>query len=362
MRHTFFAALAASAALVCSCDNTSDLLSCETYEEAMKNCELTVEFGVPETKVAAQTEANEKTIQNVQIFVFRAGSGADKGKLDVSASAGFDTPLAESSGKYSSLELRCSTGEREVWAVVNDAKDHTKGSDAIANKEQFLALTTELKDNTPTKLFMIGSQSANLKEGKESLTVNVKRVCASVILEKVTNDFISPGYQKTGVFKVGDCYLLNVPGKINFGLTLDPSGLSPDDWYARMKAESASPRKDLIYDAVTEKTVEYQAYDNTVHTFYAYPNNCGFSTDSNWSTRATVLVLETRIYDGKEWVKYYYPVALKDGLKGNCQYKVSLTVKRPGSLDPNVPVTFDDVTPVVTVSDWESGATYTPEV
>ena len=48
-------------------------------------CILTARFDAPGTKVAGQTPANEKAIQNVQIFVFRAGEGRDDGVLEVAA-------------------------------------------------------------------------------------------------------------------------------------------------------------------------------------------------------------------------------------------------------------------------------------
>ena len=141
------------------------------------------------------------------------------------------------------------------------------------------------------------------------------------------------------------------------------AALPEADWYARMAAETGSPRGDLIYDhPETPKIVNYGSSDTTPHTFYAYPNNCAVSEDASWSPRATLLVLEASLYNGHDWVKYYYPVALDGGLVSNRQYRVSLTVHRPGSLDPNVPVKFDDVTPVVRVTDWEGGDTYQSEI
>lgn len=331
------------------------------------SCELTVALdgaAAPSTKVASQTESNEKTIQNVQVFVFRAGNGADQGKLDVSSSVGFDTPLGLSTGEFydpSKLKIKCSTGEREIYVVVNDAVDHTRDA-GIRTKAQFLALTTQLKDNTPSKLFMIGSIAVTLVEGTQKVTVPVKRVCAAVILEGVTNAFVSPAYQGDNVFRVGNCYLMNVPGKINFGLTTEPSTLEDSDWYGRLAAETESPQKDLIFDAVTAKTVNYTQTDNTSHTFYAYPNNCAFSEDLTWSRRATVLVVEAEINDGDGWMKYYYPVAIKDGLQSNKQYRINLSVNRPGSLDPNRTVRFSDLEPDIVVSDWEEGTPYSPSI
>ena len=84
---------------------------------------------------------------------------------------------------------------------------------------------------------------------------------------------------------------------------------------------------------------------------------------ATWCARATLLVLEASIKYPSGWTKYYYPVQLGAGpLLSNKQYRVNLTIHRPGSLDPNHPVTFDDVTPVITVSDWESGDRYDREI
>ena len=361
---SLFAALGAAALLLLA--GACNKLPADRTDTQSGGGEVTLNVnlgGGPHTKVAAQTEANEKMIRNVQIFVFRAGSGGDAGNLEISASSGFDGELEVSAGSYSGLTLKCTTGEREIWAVVNDARDHTVGADAVASKADLLALTHELKDARREKLFMIGGVTRTLHEGVEDVEIPVKRLVASVILQSVKNDFISPAYQKSETFRVEDCYLINVPGRIAFSGTGEPSALPEDDWYARMGAETTSPRGDLIYDRLeTPKIVNYGSSDTTPHTFYTYPNDCTLSEDASWSPRATLLVLEASIYNGHEWMKYYYPVAISGGLASNKQYTVNLTVHRPGSLDPNVPVKFDDVTPVVKVSDWDGGENYEPEI
>lgn len=330
---------------------------------------LTVNFEAPSTKVGSQTATNEKSIQNVQIFVFRAGSGGDAGNLEIAASAGFDTPLGETAGSYSGITVKCSVGQREVWAVVNDSEDRTAGPAAVATKSEFLALTHELQKSSPAKLLMIGHSGTSadpavtLHEGREEVSVDVHRLVASVILESVKNDFSSPAYQKADMFRLENCYLLNVPGRINFGETSEPAALPTEYWYARMEAETASPKGDLLFDPLAGQIVNYGATYTVPHTFYTYPNNCTPSEDASWCTRATLLVLEASILYPSGWMKYYYPVQLGNGpLLSNKQYRVNLTIHRPGSLDPNRPVTFDDVTPVITVTDWESGDRYDQEI
>ncbi len=323
---------------------------------------LAVNFHVPATKVAAQSESNEKMIRNVQIFVFRAGSGGDAGNLEIAASAGFDQELEASTGSFNGITLRCSTGEREIWAVVNDARDHTAGPDAVATKDDFLALTHDLKDARKDKLLMLGTSGAlTLHEGREDVDITVRRAAASVILESVTQDFSSPAYQKNGVFRVEDCYLLNVPGRVNFAGSIEPSTLPTDAWYARMEAQTNLP-EGLIYDRVTPKLLNYGDVDTTPHAFYAYPNDCAPSEDASWCARSTLLVLEASVYNGHDWQKYYYPVALTGGLEANKQYRVNLILHRPGTLDVNRPVKIEDVTTVVRVSDWDSGDRYDQDI
>lgn len=331
--------------------------------------QLSVRFDAPATKVSTQSVSNEKAIQNVQIFVFRAGNGADAGNLEIAASAGFDSPLGVTGGTYDGMTLRCSTGQREIWAVVNDSEDRTATPGAVTTKSEFLALTHELQRSTATKLLMIGHSGTDaapavmLHEGREELSISVHRLAASVILESVKNDFSSPAYQKADMFRLESCYLINVPGRINFGQTSEPSALPAEQWYARLAAETASPKADLLYDALSGQIVNYSTTYTVPHTFYTYPNNCAVSEDASWCARATLLVLEASILYPSGWVKYYYPVQLGAGpLCSNKQYRVNLIIHRPGSLDPNRPVAFDDVTPVIRVTDWESGDNYDREI
>ena len=363
MKKTIILLLAFSLALLsCNKQNSDELTAAEpTPGECLLTVNLNDGHGL--TKVASQSAENETVINNVQVFVFRAGDGPDSGMLDVCASAGFPNPLVGENGTYGKMKLKCTAGTREIWAVVNDAVDHTAKDGGVSNRDDLLALTTELKDNSSTKLFMIGSTTEELRSGSAEVSVKVKRVCASVILESVANDFIAPSYQATGMFRIKACYLMNVPAMTNFGQTVKAGSLTDQKyWYARMAAETTSPQKDLIYDKVDPSVeVNYGSACRTVHTFYSYPNNCEFSRDNGWCPRATMLVVEAELKSGQSWDTYYYPVTL-ESLESNKQYRVNLTVKRPGSTDPNDPVEFTDMVPVITVEDWESGENYNPEI
>lgn len=372
MIRRFFPILMGSLLVLASCATKIDPQPDPAPVPGQGDCLLTVGFdSAVGTKVASQTLTNEKAIQNVQIFVFRAGDGGDKGVLEIAASAGFDTPLGVTEGTYSGITVKCSTGLREVWAVVNDSEDHTAGANAVRTKAEFLALTHALETSAPSKFLMLGRSNADqvdpavlLTEGAVQVTVKVHRMAAAVVLEEVVNSFDSPAYQRAESFRLDAAYLINVPGRVKYdeAVPVEPSALDASDWYAKMAAETAGSRAAILYDDLGGAIVNYGSSNTVTHTFYCYPNNCAASEDASWSPRATVLVLEASIKYEAGWQKFYYPVTLTGGIQSNKKYAVRLTVHRPGSTDPNKPVTFNDVTPVVTVVDWETGQSYTPNI
>ncbi len=160
---------------------------------------------------------------------------------------------------------------------------------------------------------------------------------------------------------------MNVPARIDYGQSTSPSSLGASDWYARLGKEADPAKSALILDESAPHVLDYNNTYKTVHSFYAYPNDCPPSTDANWSPRATVLVLEAEFdVDGVTY-DCYYPVTLYKedegtGLEGNRQYRVRLTIKRPGSDNPNEPVEFDRLSGVIEVVDWEDGAEYTETI
>ena len=309
------------------------------------SCQLEVRFAdkAAATRVTGQSLDDESRVRNVQIFVFRSDNG---GILDASAAAGFDQPLDYSSvsGSGPSLNLTCTTGEREIWAVVNGASDLVS-SGAVGSRDELLLQTSALSENSSDGLFMIGSVEQTLAAGSSSVEIPVRRACASVILESVTNAMEAPAYRKPGSFRLKDVYLMNVPARIDYGQSTSPSSLGASDWYAKLGKEADPAKSALILDESAPHVLDYNNTYKTVHSFYAYPNDCPPSVT----------------YD------CYYPVTLYKedegtGLEGNRQYRVRLTIKRPGSDNPNEPVEFDRLSGVIEVIDWEDGAEYTETI
>lgn len=360
MKNSIILMASIAAFAICGCEKQNRFADNDT--EGGTRCRLSVNFdGGLQTKLSDQNNAGESNIRNVQIFVFR--SDAD-GMLDACFSAGFDSPLDHdaSSTPYSCPTLDCTVGNREVWAVVNGSEDYTLGS-GVGNKAALLSKYSTLEQNAPDGLFMIGSQTLDLKPGSASVNLTVRRVCASVVLESVKNDMAAEAYRKPGSFRIKSVYLVNVPAKTDFGLTLPPSSLAPDDWYAKLGPDASDARSALILDEQGPVTLEYGKLYNTAHRFYSYPNDCPPSTGASWSPRATNLVVEAELHDGKSWHECYYPISLydKDGRKGlerNKRYRVKLTIRRPGSDSPNEPVEFGAVSGSITVASWDTGQSY----
>lgn len=349
--------------LMCLVIACTEKLNAPVSQQDAMDCKLRVNFKDSSTKVASQTDAKEKSIRNVQVFVFRAAASESESALDVCASAGFDTELDISTGEYDGISLQCTAGQRVVYAVINDSQDRTQS--AVRTLSDFLAQCHELSSSSSSKLLMIGSADANLLPGDNNLSVSVRRMCASVVLSSVSNDFWAPAYRAEGCFRVDAAYLLNVPGRINFAGTSLASSLDAQYWCNKSSVDASASNltKDLV-GAESGSIVNYSGEYNVKHSFYTYPNDCSESSAEAWTQRATILVVETSIKYPSGWQKSYYPVVVapSGGILSNKQYKVDLTIHRPGSSDPNQPVQFGDVTPLIQVLDWETGESYNPEI
>lgn len=300
-----------------------------------------------ETKTTGQTDANETAIKSCQVFVFRA----DNGKLDASSYAGSLTASGSTS-----LTLDCTSGSRNVYAIVNAAKDYTA---TVKDEASLKALNTDLKDNSANALFMSGSTSATLAEGACKVSVSVRRAAASIILNKISVDMDAAVYKGAGLFKVSRIYLVNVCGRTNFALSAKPSAVALDYWYAQLKEEADATKKKLISDDLsTPVTIENGASSSKKYTYYAYPNDCAHSTSKTFSQRATLLVVEAKL-DGET---YYYPLKF-DSLESNKRYIISnLTIHRPGSKSPYVPVLFSTASANISVAAWGEGSTASVEI
>ena len=360
MKNLLFAAASLASLLLMGCNKLNPAVCAEDGATCELNLHLTDNAL---TKVTGTTGTNEAKIQNVQIFVFRTGKDDANSVLDACTSLGFDGAAVD----VSKINLKCTVGSRQIYAIANADADYTADG-SVGTVADLLSKTMMLEKMEADRLLMLGNLKVDLVSGTQGHSVTVYRACASVILESVTNEMQASIYRKDGSFKIKNVYLTNVPAKINFGQTIKASSLSESDcWYARMTAETDSGKNKLIYDAQAETIVNPGSANanKTAHTFYTFPNDCDSKTDAAWCPRATRLVIEAMYYDGTAWRDCYYPITLyksAPGLEANKQYKVNLTVNRPGSDDPDKPIVFGDLSGTITVSDWFTGESYTETI
>ena len=308
MKKSIFAFAAILAALV-AC-NKNDVAPMQPQnQESLVPCELTVGICGAMTKATAVSADNEAKVNNLQVFVFRGD--------DLDAYASVDNAKE--------LTLSCTAGERVVYALVN-APDYS----AVPGKAALLAKVSELSANSLTNFEMVGSKSVTLPQS-EKVSIDVNRIASRVVLKKITRSFTSEALQALN-FKVDAIYLINVAGNTSYDLSAAPA-----KWYnvAENKNELAS----LLYDAPASLITNGQSY-STAHTFYAYPNDL--------ATNTTRLVIETTLGE----TKYYYPINLPE-MAANKSYEIEeVKITRPGSDNPDEPVSFADATFSINVIDW----------
>ena len=308
MKKSIFAFAAALAALV-AC-NKNDVAPMQPQnQESLVPCELTVGICGAMTKATAVSADNEAKVNNLQVFVFRGD--------DLDAYASVDNAQE--------LTLSCTAGDRVVYALVN-APDYS----AVPGKAALVAKVSELSANSLTNFEMVGSKSVTLPQS-EKVSIDVNRIASRVVLKKITRSFTSEALQALN-FKVDAIYLINVAGNTSYDLSAAPA-----KWYnvAENKDELAS----LLYDAPASLITNGQSY-STAHTFYAYPNDL--------ATNTTRLVIETTLGE----TKYYYPINLPE-MAANKSYEIEeVKITRPGSDNPDEPVSFADATFSINVIDW----------
>ena len=308
MKKSIFAFAAALAALV-ACNKNEATPMQPQNQESLVPCELTVGICGAMTKATAVTTENEAKVNNLQIFVFRGD--------DLDAYASVDNAKE--------LTLSCTAGERVVYALVN-APDYS----AVPGKAALLAKVSELSANDLDNFEMVGSKNVTLPQ-TGTVSIDVNRIASRVVLKKITRNFTSAALQALD-FTVDAIYLVNAAGNTSYGLTAAPA-----TWYnvAENKGELAT----LLVDTPSAPIAQGQAYD-TAHTFYAYPNDLAVNT--------TRIVIGTTLGTSK----YYYPINLPE-MAANKSYEIAeVVLTRPGSDNPDEPVSFADATFSINVIDW----------
>ena len=318
MKHRIFlAAWLIAAVCTVSCSKAQTEQADKLTENINDRTELTVGINRSLTKSSTITDEDEVKVNTLQVFVFRGDA------LDAYASA----------ESVSEVTLNCTNGERTVYALVN-APDISH----ISSKTALLATKTHLYNYTDYGFEMIGSKDVILPQ-TSTVTIDVTRIVSRVILKQVTRNFTSPALADLE-FKIDEVYLINVAGDTNYGLTDEPEA-----WHNSKGYDGTFP--ELTHDNSEANIVNGDYWPMNCR-YYAYPNDSEDSTEEDWCPRRTRLVLKTTL-GGKV---YYYPVTLPE-LEPNKSYEIeNLTITRPGSDNPDKPVTFQEATFDINVLPW----------
>ena len=312
-------------ALLSACEG-KDVL--EQDSEVREKVSLEVQMSSSEiTKAIGSGGDDESNVSDYQVLVYDMSSRM----LETYASP---DPSA------SSVTLQCTTGPKDIVVLAN-APDMSK----VVSYDAFVASPSLLIDNSAGELVMEGHAECDITSAVNSVTVNVRRVVAKVVLEDITIDFESDAYDAMD-FVLKSAYLTNVAADKKY-LSEDPK---PTIWYNKVFRIPAYEADDLIYENLGNVELHNPQIYSDKHHFYCYPNPYEEDTFSAsvWTPRPTRLVVEAEL-DGK---LYYYPVSLPV-LKQNTIYNVSLHIVRPGATSPEQDMDRYAASFMIKVEEWE---------
>lgn len=311
-------------------------------EEKGTPATLTLSLEAAGTKsTSVPVAAEDNAVNTVDVFIFTDGGEASPGYGQLDTYGRFTEGL-------DAIQITTTTGPKKICVIVN-AENQTFNS--ITGLDQLREAVTELRDEKFGDFTMFGEKDMTL-DVESSATIPVSRFISRIAVTSVRTKFAGTPYEgKT----LSGCrlYLINAHGdKLIYGggatgqpEILNKGGLSEDDMAGMAQAG-------LLADDIAG-IIDDAGY-STAHYLHCYSNE---TSDIASSTK---LVLQADI-DG---TTYYYPVPVNQagygydesnghsGIAGNTVYSYSLTITRPGSLEPDTPVVPGTVGIDIEVEDW----------
>lgn len=291
------------------------------------------------TKATMTGSTGENRISSIQVFVFKQNQNAYM--LEAAAKA-----------ESSSVEVTVTAGTKDVLVLVNEPVDYTSETD----RSTILAKVSDLADNTPSSMVMMGQASCNVSTAERTIEVPVNRLVSRVRLCKVTNK-LQNGYAGKNI-KLSRVFLTSVAAAVPYSPDAASSGYYATEGIASeldlngQGVSSAAVKtavNSLIYKNVSSDIIADGASYSTPIPLYGYPND-GTGTKTH-------LVVELEINGNY----FTYPLELPP-MERNCTCEVSeLVVTAIGNpsdgddvLEPGEddPITFVQATFNITVEPW----------
>jgi hypothetical protein len=228
----------------------------------------------------------------------------------------------------------------DLWGVLKEA--------GLLDKISYL------KDNSVTKMEMLGFVTKEISTVNNSVSIPVKRFASKVQIDKITPAFAAPVHRALE-FKLTGIYLINVNGTCPY--TMIPTGAREStSWYNKRKYVSGDCNH-LITDKFSTPVVMQTAagvvtpYSKS-HYLYCYPNPV--TTDvstTTWSERVSRLVVETTLGG----TTYYYSVNIPTPQCNTVYQITNMKITGLGTDTPDAVVQKGSLSVSLTVTDWSTG-------
>ena len=304
------------------------------------------------TGTAFNNQIEDNTVKTLEVFIFNS-EGENVGELD--AYKRFENPTS-----LSNLEMKATVGKKEIYIVANSHRANWNG---VVKLSDFKEQIVDLKDEN-LKNFVMTGYVQKMLDPTATVSVELERVAAKVVLESLKTDFANTSYSGMSLSNI-KVYLTNVHSRKHFSDGREPNiGTILNDKRLVAADTAACAMRGALADVISGTVGD--AGHSVQHTFYAFENLAESETSS---LRFTRLVIQADL-NGKT---YYYPVNVNQpyfgyvagnghkGIKRNTEYRISVTIKRPGATDPDATILFGTLSATVTIARWESTAIANPE-
>lgn len=367
----FFTLAMAAATLLSSCSKEDNNGTGEPAGRSKMTLMIKGEVDAPVVGRAggAPTQAEESTVNNFIIYVFKADGSNDITPREFST--------MPEGGKVSDLEI--STDAKEVYVIANTAtniaandalKAVTKKSDlqAVIGRGFESASATALPTQTSTNLWMSGKNEAAFTPvdgGNVTTTVKLKYVGAKLRITSVTVD------PSVTDLTLANVIVLNAGVATSFIPTGEATSLIPSfvpapatSFYTSGVAMTTFANKPAVvgrnneysYTLTTDFTI---ATGKNQQYFYVFEND-----GEHLLTDAHPTILTLKAMDA-EFNDIYYSVFFKKDADGSLgyddytiergkSYDVAMTIKKMGNADPTIPALKTTVEVTITPATWET--------
>lgn len=409
MKKILYSAMAA-ALVVTACQKNLKDGSDLSMNEPSSPAQVSISLRSNATKADPQATEAENKVNRVDAFVFN-----NDGTLDGYANVLTPTNIKDNGETPTDIVVKATTGAGKRFVVIVNAAgsgDPNFTDDQMENVAKLsdleaAARTFYLRNNKKDGFQMYGYNEGNLSSGKNSVSIDMNRAVSRVKIDKITRQFSIPSLagQTMTIEKI---YISNVVGSVSntdgsheYFKTFNSK--SDDTWfnkYARETDHTNHPydgyidiTNDVNVKDLTSKTIGSEiangSSDETGYSFYVMPNNVmpaypdnlptdpaktwldyeqalqgpnyWVGNDNNaWKPELTKLVIETKLA-GKT---YYYAIPLVKresypegkiigGIGSNETFNFSeIVLTRPGSEDPDTPVSIAEVNFQLQIQDW----------